>query len=90
MSSNEKSLYLLTTLGCSLCQKAKLEIYPALSATGLQLVEVEITDHAHLIALFADKIPVVTLAPASTITSRTQVLEWPFDSLQVQQLCLQR
>lgn len=67
-----RALLLYTTLGCSLCEKAKPEIWPLLDQFGLQLQSVDIAEDEHLSELFGWSIPVVGLGDTG------DVLCWPF------------
>ncbi|WP_237055993.1 glutaredoxin family protein [Microbulbifer sediminum] len=67
-------LLLYTTLGCSLCEKAKAEIWPVLDDFALRLREVDISDDLDLERRFGARIPVVGLGDPD------DVLGWPFDS----------
>ncbi|WP_250462501.1 glutaredoxin family protein [Microbulbifer litoralis] len=66
-------LILYTTLGCSLCEKAKPEIWPVLESRGLRLREVDIAGDADLEARFGMRIPVVGLGDPDDVCA------WPFD-----------
>ncbi|GAB2502796.1 glutaredoxin family protein [Microbulbifer agarilyticus] len=68
----ERDLLLYTTLGCSLCEKAKLEIWPLLEKYQLRLVSVDIADDETLTRLFGWSIPVVGLGQVD------DVICWPF------------
>lgn len=70
-------LILYTTLGCSLCEKAKREIWPLLEPFDLRLHEVDIAEDESLLARFATQIPVVGLGDPD------DVCPWPFDSEQL-------
>ena len=70
-------LILYTTLGCSLCEKAKVEIWPQLSHFDLRLREVDIADDPQLLERFAVRIPLVGLG------NPDDVCGWPFDSSQL-------
>ncbi len=58
----ETQLILLTTLGCTLCEKAKAELWPVLSEIKLALVEFDIIDSNAVMSLFATRIPAITLS----------------------------
>ncbi|GMG88156.1 glutaredoxin family protein [Biformimicrobium ophioploci] len=72
MIGKKKKLVLYTTLGCSLCEKAKLEIWPAIENHGLALQEVDIAEDPELFTAFGTRIPVVGLG------DKRDVLGWPF------------
>lgn len=82
MSHND-SLYLLTTSGCSLCEKAKAELWPVLEALKLSLVEVDIVDSSQLLNRFSTQIPVVTAQDPVRSTEISSFLGWPFNQNQV-------
>ncbi|MCK7597332.1 glutaredoxin family protein [Microbulbifer sp. CAU 1566] len=75
----DRTLILYTTLGCSLCEKAKVEIWPLLEPFQLRLVPVDIADDAELSRLFGWSIPVVGLGDV------TDVLCWPFTASELEQ-----
>ncbi|WP_043316510.1 glutaredoxin family protein [Microbulbifer sp. HZ11] len=68
----QRDLLLYTTLGCSLCEKAKVEIWPLLEKYQLRLRPVDIADDETLSRLFGWSIPVVGLGATD------DVLCWPF------------
>lgn len=72
-----RELILYTTLGCSLCEKAKLEIWPQLEHFQLRLREVDIADDPQLLERLATRIPVVGLGDPDDVCA------WPFDQLQL-------
>lgn len=69
-----RELILYTTLGCSLCEKAKLEIWPVLEQSQLRLREVDIAEDPQLLERFGTRIPVVGLGDPD------DTCPWPFDS----------
>lgn len=69
-----RELILYTTLGCSLCEKAKAEIWPVLGEFDLRLREVDIAGDPGLEREFATRIPVIGLGDPGDVCS------WPFDS----------
>lgn len=77
---NEDCLYLLTTTGCSLCEKAKQTLWSPLVSFQLKLIEVDIVEHDHLLSLFATSIPVISLQAPEQISSTHRVLAWPFST----------
>ncbi|WKD51324.1 glutaredoxin family protein [Microbulbifer spongiae] len=77
-------LILYTTLGCSLCEKAKKEIWPLLARFDLRLHAVDIADDAYLLERFQSIIPAVGLGDPE------DVCLWPFDRLQLQTWLIQR
>ncbi|MFA0811968.1 glutaredoxin family protein [Microbulbifer epialgicus] len=82
--SGSSELILYTTLGCTLCEKAKLEIWPLLQQYGLQLHEVDIADSDDLLERFHLTIPVVGLG------NPDDVLAWPFNQAQLGEWLAQR
>lgn len=68
-----EELILYTTLGCTLCEKAKPEIWPVLEVFGLRLKQVDIAEDETLMSRFATSIPVVGLGDPSDVCA------WPFD-----------
>ncbi|WP_308367590.1 MULTISPECIES: glutaredoxin family protein [unclassified Microbulbifer] len=79
-----KNLILYTTLGCSLCEKAKAEIWPLLEQFQLRLREVDIADDSQLLDRFATRIPLVGLGDPEDVCG------WPFDREQLQEWLLRR
>lgn len=69
---SEKALILYTTLGCSLCEKAKEVAWPILAQRQLTMRPVDIAEDERLSELFGWSIPVVGLGDTS------DVLCWPF------------
>ncbi|GAA5523475.1 hypothetical protein Maes01_00020 [Microbulbifer aestuariivivens] len=73
-------LILYTTLGCTLCEKAKPEIWPVVEMFGLRLRQVDIAEDDELMERFSRSIPVVGLGdPEDTCPwpfTRTQLAEW--------------
>lgn len=67
-----QSLVFYTTLGCTLCEKAKVELWPLLTKYQLQFAPVDIADDERLSELFGWSIPVVGLGDTG------DVLCWPF------------
>lgn len=56
---NQDHVVLLTTQGCSLCEKAKVELWPVLSRHQLKVLEWDIINHAYLLNTFSVHIPVL-------------------------------
>ncbi len=79
-----RELILYTTLGCSLCEKAKLEIWPVLKQLQLRLREVDIAEDPQLLERFGTRIPVVGLGDVDDIC------HWPFDTVQLEGWLQQR
>ncbi|MBN8431767.1 glutaredoxin family protein [Microbulbifer salipaludis] len=76
---SDRALILYTTLGCSLCEKAKVEIWPQLEAFQLRLASVDIADDEELSRRFGWSIPVVGLGDVD------DVLCWPFSSHELEE-----
>jgi len=72
-----RELILYTTLGCTQCEKAKLEIWPPLSHFGLRLRELDIADDPELLERFGTRIPLVGLGDCDDVCA------WPFDREQL-------
>lgn len=79
-----RPLTLYTTLGCTLCEKAKAEIWPLLSPHDLRLREVDIADDPALMERFATQIPLVGLGDPEDVCA------WPFDSHRLEEWLLAR
>ncbi|GLS26636.1 glutaredoxin family protein [Marinibactrum halimedae] len=77
------TLYLLTTLGCHLCEKAKQQLWPILSHDALVLEEVEIADNPSWVEAFGTSIPVVSMAKPDKQANIGSHLNWPFTSEEV-------
>ncbi|MFV8782451.1 glutaredoxin family protein [Microbulbifer sp. SA54] len=73
-----KALIIYTTLGCTLCEKAKVELWPVLEKLDLTLKSVDIADDEQLSELFGWSIPVVGLGDTG------DVLCWPFTSAELE------
>ncbi|WHI46663.1 glutaredoxin family protein [Microbulbifer sp. VAAF005] len=82
--SDIKELLLYTTLGCGLCEKAKIEIWPALEKFNLRLREVDIAEDEALMERFSICIPVVGLGDPDDVCG------WPFDQVQLQEWLKER
>jgi hypothetical protein len=74
-----KPLFLLTTAGCSLCEKAKEQLWPVVAELGLSLTEVDIIHHPHLLEEYATTIPVLSAIDPRPVNP-THTLAWPFDT----------
>lgn len=74
-----KTLYLYTTSGCHLCDKALDIIWPVIDAAGWRLQTCDIADSDSLIERYGVRIPVVGAAFASGTE-----LGWPFDGAALQ------
>ncbi|WP_295801974.1 glutaredoxin family protein [uncultured Microbulbifer sp.] len=67
-----QALVFYTTLGCTLCEKAKEVAWPVLAQHQLRLQPVDIAEDEKLSELFGWSIPVVGLGDTG------DVLCWPF------------
>ncbi len=76
-------VYLYTTAGCHLCEKARVEIWPVLAELQWQLQEIDIADSDDLIERYGIRIPVVALSPLGP------ELGWPFTTDQLRDFCRQ-
>lgn len=72
-----KTLYLYTTLGCQLCDKAKTLMWPVLEHHGYRLQDVEIADDGDLLNRYRTRIPVVRRGDCE------KDLGWPFTPKQL-------
>jgi len=79
-----RELILYTTLGCGLCDKAKLEIWPLLAPFQLRLRELDIAEDPQLLKRFATRIPLVGLGDPGDVCA------WPFDGAQLSEWLRQR
>lgn len=71
------TLVLYSTLGCHLCEQAKLNIWPVLEQYHCEFSEVDIADFPHLMDRYALAIPVLKLQHIE------EELSWPFDKDQL-------
>lgn len=74
---NPCELELMTTLGCHLCDKAVAVLLQVLDAEQFTLDLVDIAYDDHLMAQYAERIPVL-VCPA-----QNRELAWPFDASQL-------
>lgn len=72
------NLYLFTTAGCHLCEKAKAVIWSVPSEFNLKIIAVEIADNDQWIERYGIKIPVVSKAESPEFSSAEHELCWPF------------
>ncbi len=75
-----KTLLLYTTLGCHLCEDAKLLIWPLLEKFNYRLQEIDIADSDELMQSYGTSIPVVKCSDDG------EELNWPFDAVQLASL----
>jgi glutaredoxin len=69
-------VYLYSTPGCHLCEKAKSLLWPVLAYHGFRLVEKDIAEDDGLIDAYGVRIPVLVADDLSC------ELNWPFDEQQ--------
>ena len=72
------TLQLYGTLGCHLCEQAKAMVIAGLPADGYVLQELDISESAELMSLYALRIPVL-YRPDLQLE-----LDWPFDEALLQ------
>ncbi len=70
-------IYLYSTLGCHLCEQAKVILWPLLLKYQFQLLEVDISNSDDLIEKYGTYIPV--LGAGESLAE----LNWPFTAAQV-------
>jgi len=66
------NIYLYSTLGCHLCEQAKIILWPLLAQYQFRLVEVDIAESDELIEQYGTRIPVLRCGTSS------RELNWPF------------
>ena len=81
-------VYLFSTVGWHLCEKAKIVLWPLLQHYQIHLTEIDIADDDKLIEYYGTRIPVLgTLESGQKLRSpmepRVLELNWPFTSEQV-------
>ena len=65
-------IYLYSTIGCHLCEQAKVILWPLLSKYQLRLAEVDISTSDEMIDAYGTRIPVLGVNESSA------ELNWPF------------
>jgi hypothetical protein len=70
------TVYLYSTVGCHLCEKAKALLWPVLAYHGFRLQERDIAEDDALIESHGFRIPVLVAEDLSI------ELNWPFDEQQ--------
>lgn len=70
-------IYLYSTLGCHLCEQAKVILWPLLLKYQFRLVEIDISTSDEVVEKYGTRIPV--LGAGDKLTE----LNWPFTSDQV-------
>jgi hypothetical protein len=73
-------VYLYSTLGCHLCEQAKVILWPLLDQYQCQLVEVDIAGSDELIERYGVRIPVVAGVLNGDSDDYAEELSWPFSS----------
>lgn len=69
-------VYLYSTVGCHLCEKAKSVLWPLLGHYQYSLKEIDIADDDKLIEKYGIRIPVLAIPNCS------EELNWPFNTEQ--------
>jgi hypothetical protein len=69
-----KELIIYSTLGCHLCELAKIQIEPLLEPFALKLKEIDIADDERLLKKYGVRIPVIRLEGS------IKEMGWPFDT----------
>lgn len=70
-------VHLYSTVGCHLCEQAKVILWPLLMQYQFQLSEIDIAVDDALIEQYGTRIPVLTA------TNHSMDLNWPFSAQQV-------
>lgn len=70
------NVYLYSTPGCHLCEKAKSLLWPVLAYHNFRLLEKDIADDDALIEAYGIRIPVLVAEDLA------RELNWPFDEQQ--------
>lgn len=70
-------IYLYSTLGCHLCEQAKVVLWPLLLKYQFRLAEIDISTSDEMIEKYGTRIPVLGAGDKFT------ELNWPFTSDQV-------
>jgi hypothetical protein len=78
-------IYLYSTLGCHLCEQAKVILWPLLLQYQFRLVEVDIADSDELIEQYGTRIPVLSTHQLDANADTSQ-LNWPFSADDVDKL----
>lgn len=72
-------IHLYSTVGCHLCEQAKVILWPLLSRFSYELVEIDIATSDELIEIYGIRIPVLSNPDQSL------QLNWPFTPEDVEQ-----
>jgi glutaredoxin len=70
-------IYLYSTLGCHLCEQAKVVLWPLLLKYQFRLAEIDISTSDEMIESYGTRIPVLSAG------DELSELNWPFDAEQV-------
>jgi glutaredoxin len=70
-------IYLYSTLGCHLCEQAKVILWPLLLKYQFRLAEIDISASDEMIENYGTRIPVLSVGDNSS------ELNWPFTPEQV-------
>ena len=70
-------IYLYSTLGCHLCEQAKVILWPLLLKYQFRLAEIDISTSDEMIEHYGTRIPVLSVGEISA------ELNWPFTPAQV-------
>jgi hypothetical protein len=70
-------VYLYSTIGCHLCEQAKIMLWPLLTQYQFRLMEIDIAEKDELIERYGVRIPVLG-APG-----HVSELNWPFTAQEV-------
>jgi len=71
------TVYLYSTLGCHLCEQAKVVLWPLLAQYQFRLTEIDIAADDALIEQYGTRIPVLGA------DNHAAELNWPFSAQQV-------
>jgi len=74
-------IYLYSTVGCHLCEQAKVVLWPLLMQYQCRLTEIDIATTDALIEQYGTRIPV--LSAASQPSANHRELNWPFTAQEV-------
>ena len=67
------TLFLYTTEGCHLCEKAEEILLPLANEFHFKIEKVEISDDGYLVDIYGTRIPVIKM------DAEPEDLGWPFD-----------
>ena len=78
-------VYLYSTVGCHLCEQAKVILWPLLLQYQFRLVEVDIAESDEMIEQYGTRIPVLNANKLEGDTNSNE-LNWPFTAEDVDRL----